>query len=209
MRNLVRDLFNSRLSRRGFMTAMVSAGYTVAAAKSALQSVAPFVPGTEVAPTLTRPFTGTGGELLTEQLIEAGARYMFIANGSGLGALCDALVTRPQIQLIQALHEGHAVSIADGYAKATGRPAFGMFSRVGLPNSSSNMYNSMKDRTPVVLFSDHADTTAEGRDGHEDIDDWLEPVKQYTKWRWVVHEAARIPEWVRNATKVASVLPCG
>ena len=84
-----------------------------------------------------------------------------------------------------------------------------MYSRVGLPHSSANMYNSMKDRTSVVLLSDHADTNVEGTDAHEDIDDWLEPVKQYTKWRWVAHQAERIPEWIRQACKVSTVMPGG
>ena len=209
MQKLLRDLIDSKLSRRGFVAAMVSAGYSAAAAKSALQSAAPFVQGAETAPALTRIVTGTGGELLAEQVIETGARYMFVANASGVGPLCDALVTRPQLQLIQAVQEGQAVSVADGYARASGKPGFVMFSRVGLPHSSSNMYNAMKDRTSVVIFSDHADTMEEGTDGEEDIDDWLEPVKQYTKWRWVGHEAARIPEWVRNATKISTALPGG
>lgn len=208
MRDLVRDLMTHKLTRRGFLSRMVAAGYTMAAAKSALASVSPTQAGQATAP-LTREMTGTGGELLAEQLIEAGAEYMFVSNGSGLGPLCDALVGRPQIQLIQATHEGQVVAIADGYAKASGKVAFGMYSRVGLPHSSSNMYNSMKDRTPVVLFSDHAETPREGTDSHEDIDDWLEPVKQYTKWRWVVHQAERIPEWVRQAYKVSSVMPSG
>ena len=52
-----------------------------------------------------------------------------------------------------------------------------MYSRVGLPHSTSNMYNAMKDRTPLVLCSDHADTDREGADSHEDVDDWLEAVK--------------------------------
>ena len=81
---------------------------------------------------------------------------MFVTNGSGLGPLCDSLVTRPQIQLIQAVHEGQAVAMADGYAKASGKIGFGMYSRVGLPHSSSNMYNARKDRTPLVLLSDHS-----------------------------------------------------
>ena len=209
MLNLVRDFVDSKLTRRGFVAAMVSAGYSAVAARSALQSVAPFAAGAEAPPTLSRVVQGTGGELLVDQLIEAGCRYLFVGNGSGLGSLCDALVTRPQIQLIQATHEGQVVAIADGYAKATMKPAFGMFSRVGLPNSSSNLYNAMKDRTPVVLFSDHANTGGEGRDGGEDLDDWIDSVRPYTKWRWVVHQANRIPEWARNATKIAGVLPYG
>jgi thiamine pyrophosphate-dependent acetolactate synthase large subunit-like protein len=208
VRDLVKDLVEQRLTRRAFLARMTAAGYTAAASQSVLASVSPFVQGS--APeSLTRSVVGTGGELLAEQLIEAGAKYMFVSNGSGLGPLCDALVTRPQIQFIQATHEGQVVAIADGYAKASGKIGFGMYSRIGLPHSSANMYNAMKDRTAVVLLSDHAETNREGTDSHEDIDDWLEPVKQYTKWRWVVHQAHRIPEWVRQACKVSSVMPAG
>jgi benzoylformate decarboxylase len=209
MRNLVRELIESKLSRRGFVAAMVSAGYSMAAARSALQSVAPFAPGAEMSPDLVKSVRGTGGELLADQIIATGARYMFVSNGSGLGALCDALVSRPQIQLIQTPKEGQTVSVADGYAKATLKPAYGMFSRVGMMHAASNLYNAMKDRTPVVMFSDHASSTGEGRDGGEDLDDWIETVRPFTKWRWVVHEPARIPEWVRNATKISSVFPLG
>jgi benzoylformate decarboxylase len=209
MRELVKDLVEQRLTRRTFLTRMTAAGYSAAASRSVLASVSPFVQGSPAPEALTRSFTGTGGELLAEQIIEAGARYMFVSNGSGLGPLCDALVTRPQIQFIQATHEGQVVAIADGYAKASGKIGFGMYSRIGLPHSSANMYNAMKDRTSVVLLSDHAETNREGTDSHEDIDDWLEPVKQYTKWRWVVHQAHRIPEWVRQACKVSSVMPAG
>ncbi len=209
MQELVRDLVRRRLTRRGFLSGMVAAGYTAAAARSALASVAPFAQGGPAAEALTRTVTGTGGELLAEQIIEAGAKYMFVNIGSGLGPLCDAMVARPQIQFIQTTSESQVVSVADGYAKASGRAAFAMYSRVGLPNSVSNMFNSMKDRTPLVLLSDHADTEREGTDSQEDLDDWLEAVKPFTKWRWVVHQANRIPEFVRQAHKVASVMPGG
>jgi benzoylformate decarboxylase len=209
MQELVRDLVQRKLTRRGFLGGMVAAGYTTASARSALASVSPFMQGGQAPEGLTRVMTGTGGELLAEQIIETGARYMFVTNGSGLGPLCDALVTRPQIQFIQTTHEGQTAAVADGYAKASGKIGFGMYSRVGLPHSSSNMYNSMKDRTSVVLLSDHAETPREGTDSHEDVDDWLEAVKQYTKWRWVVHQPERIPEWIRQACRVSTVMPGG
>jgi thiamine pyrophosphate-dependent acetolactate synthase large subunit-like protein len=71
------------------------------------------------------------------------------------------------------------------------------------------MYNSMKDRTPIIVTSDHAETNREGRDGLEDIDDWLETVEQFTKFRWVVHDANRIAEWTMKAIKVATTMPGG
>src|SRR5438128_843085 len=99
--------------------------------------------------------------------------------------------------------------MADGYAKATGQTSCACFSRVGGRIASANMYNAMKDRTPVVIVTDHMDSQADGRDGHEDLDDWLDAFKQYTKWRWLVKEGNRIPEWVAHAYKVSSTAPGG
>src|SRR6185503_1249389 len=209
MQRLVKQLLNNKLSRRGFIASMVAAGYSATAAESALKSVLPLTQAPEAASGLTRTVRGTGGELMVEQILETGTKYMFVSNGSGLGPLADALVSRPKLQLIQATHEGQVVAQASGYAMASGTPGFCMYSRVGLPHSTSNMYNAMKDRTPIIILSDHADTTAEGTDSHEDIDDWMEAINQYTKWRWVAHQPERIPEWVRQAYKVATVFPCG
>ncbi len=209
MRKLVRDLVNARISRRGFLAGMAAASYSSTAARSALAAVEPFIPGSELPADYVRTVEGTGADLMVEQMIEAGTKYLFCSNGSGLGPVVDSLVGHPQIQLIQSTQEGQVVSMADGYAKITKKPAFGMYSRVGLPHSTSNMYNSMKDRTPLVIMSDHANADREGTDSHEDIDNWIEAVRFYTKWRWEAHKPDRLAEWVRRAYKVASVLPCG
>ncbi len=209
MRELVKDLINARISRRGFLSGMAAASYSMAAAKSAMAAVEPFIPGGELPKEYVRTITGTGGDLMLEQMAETGAPYLFCSNGSGLGPIVDALVSRPQIQLIQATQEGQVVAMADGYAKVTGKPAFGFYSRVGLPHSTSNMYNSMKDRTPLVIMSDHADSASEGTDSHEDIDNWEEAARFYTKWTWTANQPERLAEWVRKAYKVASVLPGG
>lgn len=209
MRTLVKDLINARISRRGFITGMVAASFSPSAARSALKSVAPFVPGSPIPLDYTRTVTGTGADQLVEQVLETGAKFLFVSNASGVGPVCDAIVDHPELQLIQSTHEGQVVSIADGYAKASGKTAFGMFSRVGLPHASSNMYNSMKDRTPIVLFSDHADTDREGTDSREDLDGWPGAVEPYTKWCWTGREPERVAEWVRKAYKVASLMPGG
>jgi acetolactate synthase-1/2/3 large subunit len=205
----VKQLMTGKLSRRGFLAGMAAAGYTAAAAKSVAQSAAPVMQGAQVPEELTRSVKGTGGELMVDQILETGAKYMFVSNGSGLGPLCDALVSRPKLQLIQATHEGQVVAQASGYTMASGLPAFCMHSRVGLPHSTANLYNAMKDRQPVIVLSDHADSMTEGTDSHEDVDNWIEALQQYTKTRWVVHYPERIPEFVRQMYKVATVHPTG
>ncbi len=209
MRRLVGELLTEKISRRGFVAGMLAAGYSASAAQSVAQSIAPLQAGAKAAEEFTRTVKGTGGELMADQIVETGAKYIFVSNGSGLGPLCDAFVSRPQLQSIQATHEGQVVAQAAGYAMASGKVGYCMHSRVGLPHSTSNMYNAHKDRTPLIILSDHADTAREGTDSHEDVDSWIEAVAQYTKLRWVVEQPDRIPEWIRNAYKMATVMPCG
>lgn len=215
MREIVRDYLDRTMPRRDFFKRMSQAGFGTAAALSALESLEPVLQaqgadaGAAASPGLVTPFQGTGGELLAEQLRAAECRYLFLGNGSGVGSLCDALVDRPDMQIILAVHEDLCVAMADGYAKASGKPGFVMFSRVGTPHAASNMYNSMKDRTPVVVMSDHAEMDRDGRDGHEDMEDWLETIEQFTKFRWVVQRADRIPEWTMKAFKLATTMPGG
>lgn len=209
MRSFVMDYLNQGLSRRGFLKAMASAGFTMAAAESVLQSLAPLAHAQSAGKSYWKPFEGNGGAMLAEQLLQSGTEYLFVGNGSGLGALCDGVIERPKLKMVLATHEAHVVAMASGYAMASGKTAFCMYSRVGASHSTGNMYNAMKDRLPIVIAVDRADTTEDGRDGHEDLEDMLEPVKQYTKWRWVGKEVSRIPEWVTKAFKVSSTLPCG
>src|SRR5438132_3307770 len=206
MRELACDFLSGQLSRRDFVRLSTAAGFSVAAARSAAGALESVMRTT--APS-TRTFQGTGGELVAEQLRAMGTRFVFVSNSSGMGALADALIDRADLQFIQSPSEHQTVAIADGYAKATGQPSFAAFSRVGGPLAGANMFNSMKDRTPVVVMTDHIDTGADGRDGAEDADDWLEAFKQYTKWRWVAKEGNRIPEWLAHAFKIASTPPCG
>lgn len=214
MREFVKDYLGQGISRRSFIRRSTAAGFSLAAAHSAINALEPIVKARtasfQPAPTSsTVTITGTGGELLAEQLRAAGVRFIFICNSSGMGPLCDAVVDRPDLQFIQGISENQAVAMADGYAKASGQTSFVGFSRVGGPLASANMYNAMKDRTPVVILTDHADTQADGRDGHEDLDDWLGAFDQYTKWRWIIKEGNRIPEWVSHAFKVSSTAPGG
>jgi benzoylformate decarboxylase len=212
MRELVRSYLQNGLTRREFVRSMVQAGFSLAAANSVLASLPPTFgqkEAKEEAKPYARAFRGTGGDLLAEQLRDAGVEYLFLGNATGVSPLCDALVDRPDLKIILAVHEGLCVAMAHGYSRASEKTAFAMFSRVGVPSASSNMYNAMKDRSALVIASDHIETLASGRDGHEDLDDTLEPVKQFTKWRWNVDAATRIPEWTMKAFKLASTPPGG
>jgi thiamine pyrophosphate-dependent acetolactate synthase large subunit-like protein len=212
MRELVRSYLQNGLSRRGFVDRLVKSGFSVVAANAVVASLAPAFAqdsAKDEAKSYTRTFKGTGGELLAEQLRDAGVEYLFLGNGTGVSPLCDALVDRPDMKIVLAVHEALCVAMADGYSRASGKTAFSMFSRVAVSHASMNMYNAMKDRSGLVIATDHMESMASGRDMHEDLDDTLEPVKQFTKWRWNVDAASRIPEWTMKAFKLASTPPGG
>jgi len=48
-----------------------------------------------------------------------------------------------------------------------------------------------------------------GRDGFQQVENWLQPTEQFTKWRWEVRHADRIGEMTRRALKVAGTAPGG
>ena len=84
MRELVKDLINAKISRRGFLAGMAVASYSTAAARSALAAVEPFIPGGALPEGYVRMATGTGAELLLDQILETGASV-----GPEAGVLID------------------------------------------------------------------------------------------------------------------------
>ena len=206
MKALVEKLLDQDLSRRDFGKAMVAMGFSATAIDSILSSVAyaapqPSIDGFE--------FVGNGGEVLAECLKAAGVEFVFNANSTGQGAFYDALSARPELNLIVALHEGQATSMAEGYELASGKTTALVLPSIGMPNAQSNLYNAWKDRSALAVFSDGQSPGTAGRDGFQQIDDWLQPMEQFTKWRWQVGHAERISEMVRRGIKLAGTPPGG
>jgi acetolactate synthase I/II/III large subunit len=217
LRELVDRYLDTRLSRRGFLRGLSRWGFSVAAAASVLDSLAPLAHAARAeaaalgdAPRATRLAEGTGGELLVEQLRAAGVRFVFNCNSSGTYPIFDALLDRSDMQVIQAVQEGQMVSIAEGYALGSGTVAFTLNGSVGFPNTLNNMYNAWKDRTPLVIASQREPTGLQGgRDAFEEWDDYLGAAASFTRWRWSVDQARRVPEITRRAFTIAATAPAG
>ena len=85
----------------------------------------------------------TGKDALAQMLIAEGAEFIFGNPGTSETPLLDVLQDYPQLRYIQSLQEGTAVGMADGYARATGRPAFANIHIAGgLANGISALYNA-------------------------------------------------------------------
>jgi len=118
---LLGQYLNRGISRRSFIQALGAVGISSAGISSMLEVAQAVERG--VIPNNAHLFTGTGGELMVEQLKAAGVKLLFTNPGTSEVGFFDACLDEP-IQLILCLHEGIVVSAADGYAKVSREPGF-------------------------------------------------------------------------------------
>jgi len=153
--------------------------------------------------------TLAGRYAMLEQLVAEGVRYVFGNPGTTEQAFMDALQDFPQIEYILALHEGVATGIADGYARASGAPAFlQLHITPGLGNAMGMLYNSHRTRTPLVVYAgQHPQRGA----SQEPIlaGDLVRLAEPLTKWAVEAQDASEIPGLLRRAFKVAMEPPRG
>jgi len=72
-----------------------------------------------------------------------------------LGLLVDL---PDDFRYVMALHESVAVAMADGYAQATGRPAFlNLHSACGVGNAMGAVVNAFHNRAPLVITGGNQD----------------------------------------------------
>jgi thiamine pyrophosphate-dependent acetolactate synthase large subunit-like protein len=98
--------------------------------------------------------TWYGSDLLVDRLAALGIEHVALNPGASIRGFHDSLVNPPgrSPNLVLALHEGIAVAMAQGYAKASGRPmAVGLHDTVGLLHGSMAIFNAWADRSPMIL----------------------------------------------------------
>ena len=99
---------------------------------------------------------GWGSDIAAAMLRRFGIPYVSLNPGASYRGLHDSLVNHlgnENPSMVLALHEDHAVSIAHGYAKATGEPmACVLHSNVGLMHGMMGLYNAWCDRVPMIVL---------------------------------------------------------
>ena len=130
-----------------------------------------------------------GSDLIAELIGNLGHDYIFLTPGSSFRGVHDSLVNhtrnhKPQIILVA--HEEIAVAMAQGYCKATGRPAMAfLHDLVGVQHATMAFYNAMADRMPVIVLggSGPADPTQRRKtDWIHSANSQCDIVKNVTKW---------------------------
>jgi acetolactate synthase-1/2/3 large subunit len=128
----------------------------------------------------------TGGELLVRRLRDHGVRHVFGYPGGPLTPIYDALYREPAIRHVLARDEQGAGFMADGYARATGRP--GVLFAVcgpGVFNAVTPVATAFSDSVPLLLISGQVPTRARGgaRSGFYHENDQISAFASITKHR--------------------------
>ena len=213
MRHLVQQFLDKRLSRRGLARELGAIGLTAAAAQSIVQTLEATEQASDgLAVPGSQELEGSGGYLVMEQAKAAGSEYLFTNPGSFEVGLFDAQITSG-VPLIMGLHEGIVVAMADGYHRASLKPAFvNVHVIAGTAQMGGQLYNASRDGAALVVTAGMLDNelwSDEGilapRPGYDQKD----VPRQFTKFCWEARDARSLTMMLRRAYKVATTAPGG
>src|SRR6185503_15878913 len=150
-----------------------------------------------------------GRQILMESLIAQDVSHIFGNPGTTESPIIDSLLDYPQLNYIEALHEGVAVGAASYYAQASGKTGLvNLHVAPGLGNAIGMMYNALKASAPIIVTAGQQDTRMRLRDpllGHDRVA-ISAPV---TKWSVQAERADELPLLLHRAFKVANDPPAG
>lgn len=158
-----------------------------------------------------------GSDVVADTLRALNIPYIALNPGASFRGLHDSLVNhlgnqRPSMML--CLHEEHAVAIAQGYAKVTGRAmAAAVHSNVGLFHATMAIFNAWCDRMPVVVIGATGPVDAAKR---RPWIDWIHTardqgaiVRPYVKWDDQPASPKAAREALMRGTWLAETAPRG
>ena len=145
----------------------------------------------------------TGAERLIQCLEREGVEHIFGLSGGAAIPIFDALVDS-DIELVLVRHEQGATHMADGYARATGRPGVVLVtSGPGATNTVTGLLTAHTDSVPIIVICGQTIRTMLGKDAFQeaDVTGITYPVVKHS---YLVKDAEEIPRVVREAFHIAT-----
>lgn len=110
-----------------------------------------------------------GHDAVAQALVDEGVDTVFGVLGDGNLFIGEALTRLHDVTFVAATHEANAVSMAEGWSKATGRIGVATCTHgPGLTNTTTAMVEGVKNRTPMIVLT--GDTPPEMRHHLQRID---------------------------------------
>jgi acetolactate synthase-1/2/3 large subunit len=144
----------------------------------------------------------TGAQCLADMLKGYGVSHVFMVPAV-LRRTFAEMERRTDIKRIHCHGEKSAAYMADGYARASGRPGVCMAQVIGALNLAAGLRDAWLAHSPVIAFTGGRDPSSKFRKVYQEVDDVpaFEPV---TKFNATVDDVSRFPDMVRQAFRVAT-----
>ena len=148
------------------------------------------------------PSARTGAHLLVDALLANGVTRAFGVPGESYLDVLDAL-SDTEVDFVICRQEGGAAMMAEASGKLTGRPGICFVTRgPGATNASAGVHIAQQDSTPMILFVGQIARSMRGREAFQEVD-YRAVFGTLAKWAVEIDEAARIPEIIARAFRVA------
>ena len=145
----------------------------------------------------------SGAQALVESLERAGTEVVFGYPGGNVVDVFDCLRTA-RFRFVLGRHEQGCAHMADGYARATGRPGVAVVtSGPGATNVITGLATANVDGVPLVVVSGQVPLSQIGTDAFQEAD-MSGICRAVTKHSFLVKSADEIPETVAQAFYIAT-----
>lgn len=146
-----------------------------------------------------------GAQALVKTIDDLGIEYVFGYSGGAAIPIFDALVTvKSNIKFILTRHEQGACHMADGYARATGKPAIVLVtSGPGAGNTITGIMTAQMDSVPMIVVCGQQVTWMLGKDAFQEADIFgiTMPI---VKHNYLVKKTDDIPRIMREAYHIST-----
>jgi acetolactate synthase-1/2/3 large subunit len=147
--------------------------------------------------------TRSGAQCVVEGLEQAGCEQLFGYPGGTVLDIFNALALSP-IHFILSRHEQGAVHMADGYARATGKPGCCLVtSGPGATNTVTGLATAHMDGIPLVCIAGQVPLSMIGNDAFQEADT-TGITRAVTKHNYLVRSVDDLPRIIAEAFHVAT-----
>ena len=146
----------------------------------------------------------SGGDMLVRSLHEEGVEYVYGYPGGSLLHVYDAFYKQSAVKHVLVRHEQAAAHMADGYARATGKPGVVMVtSGPGATNTITGIATAFTDSIPMIVISGQVMSHLVGDDAFQETD-MMGISRPIVKHSFSIKDPREIPEVVKKAFYIAT-----
>src|SRR5579872_5645804 len=144
----------------------------------------------------------TGAQCLADMLKGYGVTHVFHVPAVLRSTYAEMERRETGIKRLHVHGEKAAAYMADGYARASGKPGICMAQVIGALNLAAGLRDAWLAHSPVIAFTGGREPKTKFRKVYQEIDD-LPAFEPVTKFNATVDDVARFPDMIRQAFRVA------